>query len=274
MPTLSVIIPAWNEAPLIRDAVASAAKFADEVIVVDGHSADGTASAARAAGARVIMSTKGRGAQLHAGALAARGDILLFLHADARLPPVARAAILRRLSAPEIIGGNFLLKFLPSSWFTRILAPFNDLRRLITRRYYGDSGIFVRREVYHRLGGFLSYPLMEDYDFSTKLQRAGRCAYIRDIWVTASDRRFRGKEIRTLLLWMSLQILYWLGVPPRVLYEAYPDARGDNPQRFIAAYKEQFEKNLCLRALPTAPTIDQGSASYHAEEFSTPFRTR
>lgn len=183
---------------------------------------------------------------MHAGALAAKGDILLFLHADARLPPKARAAILRRLSDPNIIGGNFLLKFLPSSWFTRFLAPFNDLRRLVTRRYYGDSGIFVRHEIYHRLGGFLSYPLMEDYDLSTRLQRAGRCVYIRDIWVTASDRRFRGKELRTLLLWMSLQILYWLRVPPHILYKAYPDIRGDAPQRFIDAYHKQFEADYRL----------------------------
>lgn len=198
------------------------------------------------------MCAKGRGPQIHAGALAAKGDILLFLHADARLPRMARAAILRRLSDPDIVGGNFLLKFLPSSWFTRFLAPFNDLRRFITRRYYGDSGIFVRREVYHRLGGFLSYPLMEDYDFSTKLQRAGRCVYIRDIWVTASDRRFRGKELRTLLLWMSLQVLYWLRVPPHILYKAYPDVRGDELQRFIDAYRQQFEENFRLGTVPLA----------------------
>lgn len=141
MARISIIIPAWNEAPLITDAVHSAFRVADEVIVVDANSRDNTTPLAQAAGAKVLQAPKGRGRQLHAGALAATGDILLFLHADARLPPIARSAILARLADSSVIGGNFLLEFFPSSWFTRFLAPFNDLRRLVTRRYYGDSGI-------------------------------------------------------------------------------------------------------------------------------------
>ena len=78
----------------------------------------------------------------------AAGDVLLFLHADARLPPAGRDAILCALANPRIIGGTFLPRFLPASRFTRFLEPSNDIRRLITRRYYGDWGIFVRREIY------------------------------------------------------------------------------------------------------------------------------
>jgi rSAM/selenodomain-associated transferase 2 len=236
MPALSIVIPAWNEARLIADAVQGAARIADEVIVVDGGSEDGTAQLAGAAGARVLAAPKGRGAQLHAGARAARGEVLLFLHADVRLPPAARTAILERLADPQVIGGNFLIEFLPASWFTHLLAPLNDLRRAITRRYYGDSGIFVRRTAYHALGGFRPYPLMEDYDFSSRMERAGRCAYIREIRVMASARRFQGRELRTLFCWMSLQLLYWLGVPPHRLYRAYPDVRADDAGDFIAAY--------------------------------------
>lgn len=122
MPTLSIIIPTWQEAPLIRDTVQCAWRIGDEVIVVDGGSRDGTAMLAEAAGARVVLAPKGRGRQLQTGAKAATGDILLFLHADVRLPPAARTAILGALSAPEVIGGNFLIRFLPASWFTRLLA--------------------------------------------------------------------------------------------------------------------------------------------------------
>lgn len=240
MSSLSIVIPTWNEAALIGDAVTCARRIADEVIVVDGHSDDGTLVLAEAAGARVIVSNKGRGGQLHAGALAARGDILLFLHADARLPSSARDAILSGMADPDCIGGNFFIEFLPASWFTRLLAPLNDLRRRITRRYYGDSGIFVRRRMYHQLGGYPPFPLMEDYAFSRRMEQAGPCMYIRDIHVLASARRFDGREIRTLFLWMGLQMLYWLGVSPRLIDKAYPDVRSDHPGRFIASCRQRF----------------------------------
>ena len=234
MPTLSVVIPTYDEAPLVADAVRCAAAIGDEVVVVDGGSADGTADVARAARARVVRSAKGRGVQLRAGAQAARGDVLLFLHADARLAPSARRAILDALADPQVVGGAFYIRFLPRSWFTRFLEPFNDLRRRVTRRYYGDTALFVRRDAYWRLGGHRPWPVMHDYEFSGRMERSGPCAYVTEPCVWASARRFAGRELRVFATWVSIQLLYWLFVPPRWLGRLYPDVRGGSPQRFVA----------------------------------------
>ena len=252
--TISVVIPAWNEAPLIGDAVRWAREIGDEVIVADPGSPDGTACAAKRAGAKIVSSAKARGVQLNAGARSATGDVLLFLHADARLPPAGRGAILGALADRRVIGGNFLPRFLPASWFTRFLVPSNDLRRLLTRGYYGDSGIFVRRDVYRALGGFPPFPLMEDYAFSRKIERSGRTAYLRQPPIYASARRFRGRELRTLMLWMRLQTLYWLGVPPEQLAQAYPDVRDAAPEEFIVAWRAR------LRLLSTAACSGAGGS--------------
>ena len=123
--SLGVVIPTWNEAPLIGDAVESARGIGDGVIVVGAGSPDGTADVARAAGAEIVLVPKGPGIYLRAGADQANGDILLFLHVDARLPPTARKAILDAMRDPELLGGGFLVHFLPVSWFTRILEPGN-----------------------------------------------------------------------------------------------------------------------------------------------------
>ena len=234
-PTISVVIPTWLEAPLVADAVACARRIGDEVIVADGGSPDGTGERARAAGARVVMSAKGRGLQLRAGAEAARGEVLVFLHADARLPASARRAIEGALADPRVVGGAFFLRFLPSSWFTRLLEPANDLRRRVTRRTYGDTAIFVRAEVLHRVGGIRPWPVMHDYELSGRLRRAGRWAYLREPSVWASARRFEGRELRTLARWLLIQGLYRLGASPHFLGRFYPDARGGRPEAFIAS---------------------------------------
>ncbi len=233
-----MVIPAWNEAGLIEDAVRGARNIGEEVIVVDAGSPDRTATLAADAGAKVVLTAKSRGLQLDAGARAAGGDVLLFLHADARLPSAARDAILGALADPRAIGGNFRLVFLPESRFTRFLAVSNDLRRMLTRRYYGDSGIFARRTAYFALGGFPPLPLMEDYAFSRSMERAGRTAYIRHPAIYASDRRFHGRELAVLWLWMRLQTAHWLGAGPDTLARAYPDVREADSGAFIDAWRK------------------------------------
>jgi len=238
--TLSIVIPTWNEEPLVADAVECARAVADEVIVVDGGSPDRTVEEARRAGAVLVMAPKGRGPQLREGARRASGDVLLFLHADARLASHARDAILSAMADPAVVGGAFYIRFLPRSWFTKFLEPANDLRRRVTKRYYGDTGIFVRASVYRALGGHRPWKVMHDYEFSGRLEAAGPCVYIRDSCVWADARRFEGREIRTLLTWMLVQSLYRLGAPPRWLSPLYPDVRGYLPERFIRLARERI----------------------------------
>jgi rSAM/selenodomain-associated transferase 2 len=223
--SLSVVIPTWCEKATIAEAVRRAREVGDEVIVADAASPDGTARLAEAAGARVVITGKGRGAQLHAGASAARGDALLFLHADATLDPAGRARIDEALADPAVVGGNFYLRFDPPSFAARLFTQANHARRRWMGIYYGDSALFVRRATYETLGGFRPLPILEDYELVRRLERVGRTVYVRDVEVVASARRFERAPIRTLLLWTALQALYMIGVPPRRLARFYADAR-------------------------------------------------
>jgi rSAM/selenodomain-associated transferase 2/rSAM/selenodomain-associated transferase 1 len=224
-PRISVVIPAWCEAGGIEAAARSALAVGDEVIVADAGSPDETALAAARGGARVVQAPKGRGSQQNAGAKAARGEALLFLHADARLPPEARPAILEALSNPMVIGGSFRLRFEPATRAARFFTWGNDARHRALAIYYGDSAVFVRRTIFEALGGFQPFPIFEDFELIRRLERLGRMVYLRDIEVTASSRRFERAPVRTLLLWASLQTLYSVGVPPSALARLYADKR-------------------------------------------------
>ncbi len=222
---VSVIIPTWNEAASIKEAIAAAHSVADEIIVADAGSPDGTRRLAAEAGAIVVASSKGRGRQLAAGAMAASGDVLLFLHADVRLAPGARAAIDRAFSSDLVVGGNFYLRFDGATFAARLFTLANHLRRRLLRIYYGDSAIFVRASAYASLGGFGALPIFEDYEFVRRLERSGRTAYVRDVVAVASARRFEAAPMRTLLVWTALQVMFSLGVSPDRLSRFYSDAR-------------------------------------------------
>ena len=226
-PALSVIIPALNEAHsigLTLDAVSAAARGA-EVIVVDGGSGDATVEIARGRGVRVIASARGRGAQMHAGACAARGRVLWFVHADTRPGSGCAEQILEALRDPSVVAGNFRVIFDGDSRAARFLTWFYPRLRRIGL-CYGDSAIFVRCDVYERVGGFRAFPVFEDLDLVRRLREVGRVTHL-TATVTTSSRRFEGRSFAlTFARWSLLQVLYWLGVRPRTLGRLYAPARG------------------------------------------------
>jgi rSAM/selenodomain-associated transferase 2 len=224
---ISVVIPALNEAARIPGLLHTlrAEPVSSEVIVVDGGSSDGTAEAAREAGATLVVSApRGRGQALAAGAGAARGEALLFLHADCVFPPGGLAALERLLRGrPEVVGGNFRLLFDGNDGFSRWLTGFYALIRRFGF-YYGDSGIFVRRAVLEAIGGVRPMALMEDYDLVRRLRRAVATACVAEPPLVTSARRFAGRRPAAIVLgWARIHLLYWLGVDPArlaLLYDA------------------------------------------------------
>jgi rSAM/selenodomain-associated transferase 2 len=225
-PSVSIIIPALNEERSIGAALDAAARVrgAVEVIVVDGGSADGTAAVARERGARVLTAARGRGAQMRAGALAARGGALWFVHADTLAPEEGAELIAEALKDEGVAGGNFRVRFDGETGAARFLSWLYPKLRLLGL-CYGDSGIFVRREAYERAGGFRAYPIFEDLDLLRALWREGRVVQVPAAVVTSS-RRFEGRSFAlTFARWSVLQILYWLGVSPHTLGRWYKHVR-------------------------------------------------
>ena len=226
-PQISVIIPALDEAHAIGAALDAASRVRGvvELIVVDGGSADGTAEVARGRGARVVGSARGRGAQMHAGAQAARGEVLWFLHADTLAPADAGERIVDALGDPRAVGGNFRIRFDGASGAARFLTWLYPRLRLLGLAY-GDSGFFVRRAAYERAGGFKPFPIFEDLDLLRALWRQGRFVQA-DACVVTSSRRFEGRSFAlTFARWSLLQALYWLGVSPHALVRLYAPVRG------------------------------------------------
>ncbi|MFL6449562.1 MAG: TIGR04283 family arsenosugar biosynthesis glycosyltransferase [Bryobacteraceae bacterium] len=223
---VSIIVPTLNEASEIRDTLRALQALGGEkeILVVDGGSEDDTVSIASAAGAFVVQTARGRGLQQHAGALAARGEVLWFVHADTVPPPAAISDINVALRDRSVVAGNFGLIFDgPSRASRQMTAIYPTLRWL--NLCYGDSGIFVRRTIYEGVGGFQPFAVFEDLDLLRRLRKAGRFVHLKTRIVTSS-RRFEGRNFAAMWLhWTALQLLYWAGVHPNRLASWYRQAR-------------------------------------------------
>ena len=245
--SISIIIPTYNEQSHIESMVRSLPVFdgSFEILVADGESTDGTPQIVAKLQEefpqhlRLVTCERGRAVQLNRGAAEARGEALLFLHADVRLAKEALRNLQAGLARDGVVGGNFDLEFGDlefgdmksggrgfdrKGFWNKTFSLINRWRRWFGI-YYGDSGIFVRRKVFDSLRGFRPMPILEDYDFARRLEKAGRTLLLRPP-LRVSSRRWRVQGVpATLWSWVVIQGLYLLGVSPERLAGMYKPVR-------------------------------------------------
>ncbi len=220
--SVSIIIPALNEAQslgLILPRLV-AQKGVDEVIVVDGGSNDDTEDLVSAVGAKYLATDRGRALQMNAGAAAASGDILLFLHADTQLPDNA-LILIDKAMGDGALWGRFDLRLSGHHWLLRIVERMINWRSCLSGIATGDQAIFLRREQFAAMGGYLEIPLMEDVDLSKRLRRLKWPVCIHQPLVTSSRRWEHHGILRTILLMWRIRLAYFLGSTPQALAEQY-----------------------------------------------------
>lgn len=228
---ISVIIPTYNEAGEI-DSTLNAVRAAglDDVLVVDGGSADDTVLRAKDGGAEILYGPKGRASQMNAGAQVARGDVLLFLHADTLLPSQARPLIESVLKDDRVLGGAFHLQFDSNGLLMRLLSFQVNLRSYIAVPW-GDQALFVRREFLLATKGYRKWQLMEDVEMACRIKKNGRLRMIRTPVVT-SGRRFKEHGfIRNAVKNQMLMAAYYVGVAPDHLSRFYSYDRRKEDER-------------------------------------------
>ena len=223
---ISVIIPVLDEAATIAGTLEHilALEGEYEIIVVDGGSTDETVAIASRY-ARVLQSQRGRALQMNLGAEAAKGDVLIFLHADTLLPQEATTTIQAALANPSVVGGRFKVRLDHPGWRYRVIGFSINLRDRILGGFTGDQAVFVRAAVFHDLGGYANMPLMEDLDFGRRMRRAGKVVRLPLTVVTSARRWQRNGVVRTILLMWLLRFLYLMGFPPSRLKRLYGDTR-------------------------------------------------
>ncbi|HZO83032.1 MAG TPA: TIGR04283 family arsenosugar biosynthesis glycosyltransferase [Candidatus Binataceae bacterium] len=227
MKQLSVIVPMLNEERAIArtlEALAVGAPGA-EIIVVDGGSADRSIEEARPRCTTLLSAPRGRARQMNAGAAAAHGDTLAFVHADTLVPRNFARDIDAALATPTVVGGRFDVRLEDPAPLMRLIGWLISVRSRLSHTGTGDQALFVRREVFARLGGYREIELCEDLDFARRLKRAGRVACLRSCVVTSARRWHRGGVLRTVLQMWLIRAAFLMGVSPARLARLYTDAR-------------------------------------------------
>lgn len=223
---ISIIVPVLNEEKAIENLLKglNSLKGEKEIVVVDGGSSDSTVEIASNYG-KVVRSKKGRGVQMNEGAKIARGNVLWFVHSDSKVSQNALEAIKKAIEE-GYIGGGFSLYFYDyDTRFMRFVSVTSNWRAKYLKLFFGDQGIFVRRDIFDELRGYKEIELMEDWDFSRRLVKRGKMKLL-DTKIGTSARRFKeGGQLRTLLLMHKIKLLYVLGVSPSKLNKMYREAR-------------------------------------------------
>ena len=231
--TIALVIPVFHEQETLPRLLGSILpmKF-DEVIVVDGGSRDKTVEVAkplldqfRCGHTQLLTAIRGRAPQMNAGAAHAKSEILVFLHADTELPNNARYLIETTMRDSSCVGGRFDVRFPRDRGWAWIISRMMNLRSRCTGTCTGDQTIFVRRNIFIRLGGFADIPLMEDIEFTHRLKKMGRISALPDKVTTSFRRWERHGPLRTILRMWRLRFLYWSGQDPHKLKRYYDTVR-------------------------------------------------
>ncbi|MHC5856505.1 TIGR04283 family arsenosugar biosynthesis glycosyltransferase [Nostoc sp.] len=219
---LSIIIPAINEAVNIKEAITTTQPSTNiEIIVVDGGSKDNTVEIAQSLGVKVISSFPGRAVQMNVGAVAASGEILLFLHADTRLPTGFDDMIRTALQQPGTVAGAFKLRIDASLFSLRWVEWGVNVRSHFYQMPYGDQAIFLTKEVFQQIGCFPELPIMEDFELMRRLKRIGRIVIIPTPVVTSARRWLQKGVLKTTLLNQLVITAYLLGISPERIRRWY-----------------------------------------------------
>jgi rSAM/selenodomain-associated transferase 2 len=220
--SVSIIVPVLNEAPLLRSFLAHLRERATgaEIVVADGGSSDGTVELVRDSCDQLVVSERSRAIQMNTGARTAHGDILWFVHVDAKVPWGCLTEIERVMVDPNVAGGFFRIR-LPQNLVYRLTDDFAHYAGILLRMRCGDHGIFCRRTVFVDVGGFPEVPLMEDVEFFRQLRQRGRviCSQKR---ILASPRRYETiGPVRLTLAYGLIAALYVFGIPLKKLASIY-----------------------------------------------------
>lgn len=231
---LSIIVPVFNEAAILATTLAALAPLAQQgaqLLVVDGGSSDASLAIARQHGAHTLSSPCGRARQMNHGAAHASGDVLLFLHADTRLPAAASQLIVQALHAPPTarkpgpqptpVWGRFDVQIEGRHPLLPLVAALMNLRSRLSGIATGDQALFCSAAAFHQVGGFPDQPLMEDIELCKRLRALSPPACLRQKATTSGRRWEQRGALRTILLMWRLRWLYWRGVNAEVLAQAY-----------------------------------------------------
>ncbi|MBA2435968.1 MAG: TIGR04283 family arsenosugar biosynthesis glycosyltransferase [Chthoniobacterales bacterium] len=223
-PEFSIIIPVANEGAALPECLWRIERGPSEIVVVDGGSEDASRAIAEEAGCRVIsLPEPHRARQMNCGAASARGQILLFLHADTWLPDRALDRIRAALDQRHVLGGGFARRYRSPSLILALTSRLAGLRNRVVGWHLGDQALFVRADAFKRLGGFRDIPIFEDLDFSRRLRDLGRTVSLTPP-VSSSARRFTARgPLRTTWEDLLLTRKYLLGTDPNDLCQAPPD---------------------------------------------------